>query len=41
LKQEVEKYAADQGMSLNQFIMWAVAEKVSSLSQHLDDLTFG
>jgi uncharacterized protein (DUF433 family) len=37
LKEQAEKYAADQGVSLNQFIMWAVAEKVGSLSQRLDD----
>ena len=40
LKEEAEKYAADQGVSLNQFIMWAVAEKVGSLSQRLDDPAF-
>jgi len=40
LKEEAEKWAADQGVSLNQFIMWAVAEKVGSLSQSLDDPAF-
>ncbi|TEU10151.1 MAG: DUF433 domain-containing protein [Anaerolineales bacterium] len=40
LKEEAEKWAANQGVSLNQFIMWAVAEKVGSLSQSLDDLAF-
>ncbi len=40
LKQEAEKLAADQGVSLNQFILWAVAEKVGSLSQGLDDPAF-
>ena len=40
LKEEAEKWAAKQGVSLNQFIMWAVAEKVGSLSQNLDDPAF-
>lgn len=40
LKEEAEKWAANQGVSLNQFIMWAVAEKVGSLSQGLDDPAF-
>ena len=40
LKREAEQWAAAQGISLNQFIMWAVAEKVGALRQHLDDLTF-
>ncbi len=40
LKEEAEKWAADQGVSLNQFIMWAVAEKVGSLGQNLNDLAF-
>jgi uncharacterized protein (DUF433 family) len=40
LKQEAERWAADQGISLNQFIMWAVAEKVGALRQNLDDPTF-
>jgi uncharacterized protein (DUF433 family) len=40
LKQEAEEWAANQGVSLNQFIMWAVAEKVGSLSQSLDDPAF-
>ena len=40
LKEEAEKWAAQQGVSLNQFIMWAVAEKVGSLSQSLDDPSF-
>jgi uncharacterized protein (DUF433 family) len=37
LKQEAEQWAADQGISLNQFIMWAVAEKVGALRERLDD----
>jgi uncharacterized protein (DUF433 family) len=40
LKEEAEKWAANQGVSLNQFIMWAVAEKVGSLSQGLNDPAF-
>jgi uncharacterized protein (DUF433 family) len=40
LKQNAEKWAAHQGISLNQFIMWAVAEKVGALSQNLDDPAF-
>lgn len=40
LKQDAEKYAASQGVSLNQFILWAVAEKVGALSQQLDDPAF-
>ncbi len=40
LKEEAEKWAANQGVSLNQFIMWTVAEKVGSLSQNLDDPAF-
>jgi uncharacterized protein (DUF433 family) len=37
LKREAEQWAADQGVSLNQFIMWAVAEKVGALKERLDD----
>jgi uncharacterized protein (DUF433 family) len=40
LKREAEKWAGNQGISLNQFIMWAVAEKVGSLKQSLDDPAF-
>ena len=40
LKEEAEKWASDQGISLNQFIMWAVAEKVGTLKQSLDDPAF-
>lgn len=40
LKQEAEQWAGSQGVSLNQFILWAVAEKVGSLSQSLDDTRF-
>ena len=38
LKQGAEEWAARQGISLNQFIMWAVAEKVGLLSHSLDKL---
>ncbi len=37
LKAEAEQSAAEQGISLNQFILWAVSEKVGSLKQRLDD----
>ena len=40
LKQDAETWAAQQGVSLNQFILWAVAEKVGALSQRLDDPAF-
>lgn len=40
LKQEAEQYAGTQGVSLNQFILWAVSEKVGSLKQQLDDPDF-
>jgi uncharacterized protein (DUF433 family) len=40
LKQEAEQWAANQGVSLNQFILWSVAEKVGSLKQNLDDPAF-
>ena len=40
LKQEAEALAQKQGVSLNQFIVWATAEKVGALSQQLDDPAF-
>jgi len=40
LKQEAEHWASKQGISLNQFILWAVAEKVGALKQQLDDPDF-
>jgi uncharacterized protein (DUF433 family) len=40
LKREAETWATKQGISLNQFILWAVAEKVGALSQQLDDPAF-
>ncbi|MEM8963531.1 MAG: DUF433 domain-containing protein [Acidobacteriota bacterium] len=40
LKLEAEERAASQGVSLNQFIVWSVAEKVGALRQSLDDPNF-
>lgn len=40
LKSEAERWASEQGVSLNQFIMWAVAEKVGALNQGLDNPDF-
>ena len=40
LKRKAEQWASEQGVSLNQFIMWAVAEKVGALNQGLDDPLF-
>ena len=40
LKQEAEHWAAKQEVSLNQFILWAVAEKVGECKQQLDDPAF-
>lgn len=40
LKREAEERAASQSVSLNQFILWAVAEKVGALRQSLDDPAF-
>lgn len=40
LKHDAERWAEQQGVSLNQFILWAVAEKVGALNQQLDDPTF-
>jgi len=40
LKQEAEALAQKQGVSLNQFIVWATAENVGALSQQLDDPAF-
>ena len=40
LKKEAEQWAASQGVSLNQFIMWSVAEKVGALRQGLNDPDF-
>lgn len=40
LKREAEEWAERQGVSLNQFIMWSVSEKVAALRQQLDDPKF-
>jgi len=40
LKRDAEKLAKQQGVSLNQFILWSVAEKVGGLLQGLDDPNF-
>ena len=40
LKQEAERWAAEQGVSLNQLILWSVAEKVGALRQDLSDPAF-
>ncbi len=40
LKRDAEQWAAKQGVSLNQFILWSVAEKVGECKQHLDDPAF-
>jgi len=40
LKREAEELAQRQGVSLNQFILWSVSEKVGALKQALDDPNF-
>lgn len=40
LKQDAEQWASRQGISLNQFIVWAVAEKVGELRIGFDDPRF-
>lgn len=40
LKRDAEQLAARQGVSLNQFILWSVAEKVGALKQKADDPRF-
>jgi uncharacterized protein (DUF433 family) len=40
LKQEAARLAKEQGVSLNQFILWAMSEKVGALRQTLDDPQF-
>lgn len=40
LKQEAAQLAKAQGVSLNQFILWAMSEKVGALRQSLDDPDF-
>lgn len=40
LKRDAERLAKQQGVSLNQFILWSVAEKVGGLMHGLDDPEF-
>jgi uncharacterized protein (DUF433 family) len=40
LREEAEEWANRQGVSLDQFIVWAVAEKVGGLKQAVDDPRF-
>jgi len=40
LQQEAARLAHRQGISLNQFILWSVAEKVGELRHSLDDPAF-
>lgn len=40
LKREAEEAAKKQGVSLNQFILWSVSEKVTALKAGLDDPDF-
>lgn len=40
LKTQAELWAKRQGVSLNQFILWATAEKIGSLNNQLDDPAF-
>jgi uncharacterized protein (DUF433 family) len=40
LRQEAARLAQRQGISLNQFILWSVAEKVGELRHSLDDPSF-
>lgn len=40
LKREAEQLAMQQGISLDQFILWSVAEKVGALKQFLGDPKF-
>lgn len=40
LRHRAEQWAGAQGVSLDQFIIWAVAEKIGMLQQPLDDPRF-
>ena len=40
LKQDAERLAKEQGVTLDQFILWSVAEKVGGLLQTQDDPNF-
>jgi uncharacterized protein (DUF433 family) len=40
LKQDAEEAAQRQGVSLNQLILWSLAEKVTALKSKIDDPNF-
>ncbi len=40
LKQAAMQLAREQGISLNQFFLWSISEKVSSLKTSIDDSAF-
>lgn len=40
LQQDIEQWAANQGVSLDQFILWAVVEKIASLRHQPNDSNF-
>ncbi len=40
LKQQAEELSRQQGVSFDQFVLWAIAEKVGALTQGLDDPNF-
>ena len=40
LKQDAQKWAENQGVSLDEFILWAIAEKVGTLKEQLGRQTF-
>jgi len=40
LKQDAEQVAQRQGVSLNQLILWSLAEKVTTLKSKIDDPNF-
>jgi len=40
LKQAASRLARQQGVSLNQFFLWSISEKVSELNASLDDIRF-
>jgi uncharacterized protein (DUF433 family) len=40
LQKQIEKYTSNQGISFEQFVIWALAEKIGVLSQFNDDLNF-
>ena len=40
LQQDATQFAQQQGITLEQFILWAVAEKIGALKQHADLQTF-